>query len=161
MYSHEPQQTGNRREQSVSASVRGPGRGKKNSVAIKKRRKFGKLEETSGGIGRFRTGNVGLDVGDSDQLVSSSRNPQLFPETVSNIRAILVRQTVPMNHSITGELMISTLSGRQFTRLVAWRYNVIASLPLQGKQRPVCSLGEEKAGRKRRQAGLPVRCLCF
>lgn len=38
-----------------------------------------------------------------------------------------------MNHLITGKLMISTLNGGQFTRLVARRYNAIASLPLRGK----------------------------
>lgn len=38
-----------------------------------------------------------------------------------------------MNHLITGKLMISTLNGGQFTRLVARRYNAIASATASGK----------------------------
>lgn len=53
-----------------------------------------------------------------------------------------------MNDLITGKLIIPTLSGRQFIRLVSWRYNVIAFLLLQGKKRPMYN-----PGRRERDSG--------
>lgn len=60
--------------------------------------------------------------------------------------------------------MISTLSGRQFTRLVARRYNAIASVPLRGKRRPVYGLygvermRERERGRKlARESAAPMK----
>lgn len=45
--------------------------------------------------------------------------------------------------------MISTLSGRQFTRLVARRYNAIASVPLRGKA--TAGIRPKLVGRRERE----------
>lgn len=53
--------------------------------------------------------------------------------------------------------MISTLNGRQFTRLVARRYNAIASLPLRGKRQLAEPRGREKSAGEKKRGGSRAR----